>query len=222
MNSSNKIQVGARASPLSRTQVQEVLQELRHHHPQVEFDIHLLATSGDLDHKTSLRMLDKTDFFTKEIDELILTGVCRLGIHSAKDLPLPLPKGLIVICTTRGLDPADSLVFRSGESINTLQPGAVIATSSLRREEMVKQLRKDLTFKDIRGTIGERLIQLEKGDADGVVIAEAALIRLGLTHLNRIRLPGTTVEGQGRLAIVARKDDTEMRLLFRSMDKGNL
>lgn len=218
MHCSNKnpyvIPIGARTSPLSRAQVQEILTGLQSFYPNVSFEEHYFASTGDLDQITSLRTLDKTDFFTKEIDEAILSGQCRLGIHSAKDLPFPLPKGIVLICLTKGVDPADVLVLREGETLSSLPPSACIATSSLRREETVKQLRPDLTFSDLRGTIEKRLSKLATGEADGVVVAEAALIRLGLTHLNRIRLPGTTTEGQGRLAVLARKGDKEMEELF--------
>lgn len=217
-SNSLKIVIGARSSPLSKVQVQEVLQELKNYYPHIEFDPFYTTTVGDRDQQTSLRTLDRTDFFTKDIDQLLLSGQCRLGIHSAKDLPFPIPEGLKLICLTKGIDPSDSLVLRDGETLDSLPSGAVIATSSVRREETVKQLRSDLSFKDLRGTIGQRLSQLEQGEADGVVVAEAALIRLGLTHLNRVRLPGTTVEGQGQLAIIARSDDQEMETLFSCMD----
>jgi hydroxymethylbilane synthase len=213
-----KIPVGARSSSLSRAQVKEVLQALKPYYPLVEFSVHYLMTIGDHDQASSLRSLDKTNFFTKEIDEGLLEGRFRLGIHSAKDLPAPLPRGLALICLTQGVDPADVLVLRSNETLESLPFQARIATSSIRREESVKQLRPDLTFCDLRGTIDQRLAKLDCKEADGVVVAEAALIRLELTHLNRIRLPGKTVEGQGQLAILAREEDKEMENLFSCLD----
>lgn len=212
------ISVGARSSPLSRVQVQEILEELHQYYPSIFFEVSYVMTYGDKDRQTSLRDLERTDFFTREVDEMVLDGRCRIGIHSAKDLPIPLSDGLVVVCLTNGIDPSDSLVLRPGESVDLLPAGAKIATSSLRREEMVRQLRVDLQFCDIRGTIAERLAILERDEVDGVVIAEAALIRLGLTHLNRIKLPGETVEGQGKLAVVARIEDGEMRQLFAPLD----
>lgn len=212
------LSVGARPSPLSRAQVKEILQALQHYHPQVSFDIHYITTVGDRDQKTSLRSLDRTDFFTKDIDAWVLQGRGRLGIHSAKDLPVPLTKGLTLFCLTQGVDSSDSLVFRPHATLHSLPAGARIATSSVRREETVKRLRSDLSFCDLRGTIEQRLTKLETGEADGVVVAEAALIRLGLTHLNRIRLPGPTAEGQGQLAVVGREEDPEIKALFACLD----
>ena len=199
---------------MSQAQVAEILTEIRLHHPDLSFECLFAETIGDKDKKTSLRSLGKTDFFTREVDQLLLSGQCRIAIHSAKDLPDPLSKGLKLIALTSGVDPSDVLVMRSGSSLTSLPPQAVIATSSERREEAVKILRKDLTFIDIRGTIGERIEKLMQGKADGVVVAEAALIRLGLTHLNRVKLSGETTPFQGQLAILAREGDTEMEALF--------
>lgn len=206
--------MGARESPLSQIQVQEVLTELRHYYPDMQFETLLMKSSGDKDKITSLRTLGKSDFFTKEIDDMVLSGQCRVGLHSAKDLPEPLPKGLKIVAITKGLDSSDSLVLAPG--VETLQTGSIVATSSERREEAVSQLYpdKEIQFVDIRGTIGERLAKLKSGTIDGVVIAEAALIRLGLTSLNRVRLPGTTTPFQGQLAVIAREDDLEMARLF--------
>jgi hydroxymethylbilane synthase len=173
-----------------------------------------VETVGDQDRKTvSLRSLGKTDFFTREIDELLLHKQVRLGVHSAKDLPDPLPRGLCVAALTEGLDPRDSLVFK-----NALRPNCLVATSSERREAAVRSLYPEARFVDVRGTIKERLQLVERDEVDGVVVAEAALIRLQLTHLNRIFLPGETVAGQGQLAVVCRSDDTEMQRILRSID----
>ena len=212
------IEVGARSSPLSLVQVEEIYGALKNKHPHIQFQLHTMFTVGDLDMTTSLRTLGFTDFFTKEIDRWVLNGKGRVGIHSAKDLPTPLREGLTLFCLNQGLDSSDALVLRPNDSLSSLPSGAIIATSSLRREETVKILRDDFTFCDIRGTIGQRLAKLEMGEVDGVVIAEAALIRLGLTHLNRIRLPGTTAEGQGRLAVVGREEDQEIMELFKCLD----
>ena len=209
------IQVGARASKLSLIQVQEVLSELRQYDPGIDFQLTTLKTTGDQQLGVSLRDLEKTDFFTRELDHMLLSGQCRLTIHSAKDLPEPLPVGIAIVAITQGIAEWDSLVLRPGE---TLKPGAVIATSSERREKAVLALRSDVRFDDLRGPVEKRLERLKNGTADGVVVAEAALVRLGLTHLNRIRLPGEATPFQGKLAVLARTDDEEMKLLFLKID----
>lgn len=214
-----KISVAGRQSPLSQAQIQEVLSALKIHHPQIEFDTYLVESCGDKDQKTSLRTMGKTDFFTKEVDEALLSGKARIAIHSAKDLPEPIPEGLSIVALTEGVDPSDSLVLRKGTSLHTLPPGALIATSSERREAAIRQLRSDLSFCDIRGIISKRLEKLFNNEVDGVVIAEAALIRLGLTHLNRVTIPGETALYQGQLAILARSNDKEMVNLFAKLDR---
>lgn len=188
------LKIGARSSPLSRAQVEEVRNELR-----LEFEVVWVETMGDRDKITSLKGMEKTNFFTKELDEMVMTGEIDAAIHSAKDLPDPLPRGLEVAWISEGLDPRDSLVFEK-------EPIEVVATSSVRREEAVRSIYPGCRFVDLRGTIHERLAKLGKG-IDGVVIAEAALIRLQLTHLNRIILPGPTASLQGKLAIVCRANE---------------
>jgi len=208
------ISVGARSSSLSKAQVEEVLTLIQQFHPTIRFSSLWLKTTGDNDLKTSLRTLEKTDFFTKEIDSAVLEGRCRVGIHSAKDLPEPLTSGLALAALTKGVDPSDSLVFRDGQTLESLPQGALIATSSLRREEMVSHFRSDLRFVDVRGDIDSRLAKLNRHEFDGLVVAEAALIRLKKTHLNRILLKGETTPFQGRLAVITKEVDEEMMLLF--------
>lgn len=185
------LRVGARCSPLSRAQVEEIRQEC-----QLDCSIVWVETWGDRDQTTSLRQMEKTDFFTRELDQMVLEGKIDAAIHSAKDLPDPLPRGLKVAYLSRGVDPRDSLVIKK-------EPIHLVATSSLRREGAVRALYPHCTFVDVRGTIQERL---EK-EVDAVVVAEAALIRLHLTHLHRVYLPGPTAPLQGKIAIVCRIDE---------------
>jgi hydroxymethylbilane synthase len=212
------ITVGARSSLLSRAQVDEVLLELRKYYPSLSLSPIWVKTTGDKDLLTSLKLMDKTDFFTKEIDQMLLKGECRIAVHSAKDLPDPLTSGLCCVALTVGVDSSDVLVLRDRENLSSLPANAKIATSSLRREEMIKELREDFICVDIRGTIEERLKKLDSREVDALVMAEAALIRLKLTSRNRIRLPGPTAKYQGQLAILAREDDTEMQELFACID----
>lgn len=194
------MKIGARSSPLSRAQVEEVLSFF----PKFPVEMIWVETMGDRDKKTSLRTLGKTDFFTRELDELLLGGKIDAAVHSAKDLPDPLPRGLKLAFLSPGLDPRDCLVLRQGEH---LRPNMLIATSSKRREEAACALCPTARFIDLRGTIQERLEKIITHQVDGVVLAECALIRLKLTHLNRIFLPGDIAPLQGKLAIVTREDN---------------
>lgn len=219
--SARTIKVGARSSCLSRAQVQEVLQEVLQFYPNIYFEPIWIETTGDKDRR-SLRDLDKTDFFTKEIDQLLLQKNCDIAIHSAKDLPEPLPFGLTLAALTKGVNSSDVLVMRDQETIDTLKKGARIGTSSIRREEAILKLRSDFICADIRGTIDQRLALLDQSHVDGLVMAEAALIRLGWTHRNRIFLPGPVAALQGRLAVIVRTDDDEMKTFFSSIDTRSL
>lgn len=218
LSAEKKITVAARGSKLSQAQVWEVFFTLIALHPNLSFAPTWVETSGDKDKKSSLRDIGKTDFFTKEVDALILEKKCRIAIHSAKDLPDPIPQGLKVVAITKGQDPSDVLVLRENETLSTLAKGARIGTSCVRREEMVNALKPDLQCVDIRGTIEERLAKLDHFEVDGVVMAEAALIRLKLNARNRIALAGDAAPLQGQLAIVGREEDEEIQELFSFLD----
>ncbi len=207
------VKVGARGSNLSQKQVWELLKELTAFYPNVSFDPIWMKTAGDKDLKTSLKLLENSNFFTKELDEKLLSGEVRLTIHSAKDLPDPLEKGLSIIALTHGLDPSDSLVIHKD-----FTGKGKIATSSIRREKTVLDLYPEAQIVDIRGTIEQRLSYIERNEIEGLVVAECALIRLGLTALPRIKLPEPYASYQGQLAVVARSDDLEMRSLFCCID----
>lgn len=202
--------VGSRASSLARAQVAEVLTEIRYFVKDITFSPLWIETLGDRDRQTDLRNLLKTDFFTREIDEALLAGKTRIAIHSAKDLPDPLPEGLALVALTAGQDPRDMLVGK-------LFPGARVGISSLRREKIIVSLEKESQMMPIRGTIEERLSLLEKGHLDALVVPEAALLRLKLDP-PRMPLLGSSAPLQGQLAIVAREDDREMKELFAPLD----
>ncbi len=212
------IKVGARASKLSLKQVEEVAHGIRYHHPNLSFAVMCCQTKGDLDQKTSLRDLGQTDFFTHELDHWLLTKKCRIAIHSAKDLPDPLPKGLKVIALTQNKNNEDTLVLKPGATLNDFPKGFKVGTSSYNRKEGIQKLVPNAQIYDLRGTIEKRIHKVIKGELDGVVIAKVALMRLNLMHLNHLDLEIKTSPLQGSLAILAREGDKEMEKLFSSID----
>ena len=203
---------GARDSPLSQAQFFEIQQEI----PDIPFSPVFVKTVGDRNKGISLRTLGKSDFFTRELDQMLLAGDIRIALHSAKDLPDPLPEGLVLAALTVGVDSRDALVVRQGEELSSVR---IVATSSTSREDRVRELLPDAQFVDLRGTIQERLRLLDENKVDGVVVAEAALVRLKLRHLNRFFLPPPVTENQGRLAVLCRKEDHEMIELFRPLNE---
>lgn len=189
--------------------------------PKIRMIPTLLMTSGDVDQTTPLRLMEKTDFFTREVDEKVLQGEADLAIHSAKDLPATIPEGLVVAAITKGVDPADSLVFRQGFSLTQFPIGGRVGTSSLRREKRVRQMLPQAIMTDLRGSVPKRLELLEQdlalpGSLHAIVVAEAALIRLE-SLVPRVKMAGEHPL-QGKLAVLARKSDPLISSLFSCID----
>jgi len=204
------ITVGARDSRLSKNQVIELFGELGRVAPHVRLQPYYLKTVGDRDLKSSLKMMEKTDFFTRDIEEAQLKHKCRISVHSAKDLPETLTKGLKVIAITEGVSKRDVLL------LHTKKP-KTIATSSERREKAVKTLFPNVTCCEVRGGVPERIKRWQNGEWDGLVVAEAALIRLNM-HFPMVALPGEPAPLQGQLAVVGWSWDKEMEHLFAPLD----
>ncbi|MBI5273904.1 MAG: hydroxymethylbilane synthase [Chlamydiales bacterium] len=209
-----KIKIGARKSPLSIAQVKEVFQEIKAWAPDILFNLKTYTTTGDADLTTSLKEMEKTDFFTKEIDDGLLGAEIDIAIHSAKDLPATLPDELEIYAITKGVDPRDSVVLYPPFTLKTLPFSSIIGTSSKRREEYLKTIREDFRFFDIRGNIQQRLDLLKSRKIDALVVAESALIRLNLTHLHRVILDAQTTPLQGKLAVIGRKNNVLLKQLF--------
>lgn len=209
------IRVAARSSPLSRAQVNEVFRHLAPY-KNIKFETIFLDAIGDIDLLTPLNTLAKTDFFTQNIDQMLIDNKADIAIHSAKDLPEKIPQELEVIAITQGVDPRDSLVsFKY--NLKTLPFGAIIGACSDRRVEGIKKLRNDVSVRSIRGTINHRIEQLKSGDYDAIILAEAGLIRLNLDVPREIiEIPVAPL--QGKLAIVARKNDFQLKELFKVLD----
>ncbi len=216
---SNKtISVCARGSKLSRIQVEEVHSALKDQYENLEFDCTFLETIGDKDLTTPLTKVLDSDFFTREIDNFILEGKADISIHSAKDLPDPLPEGLQLIAITKGVDPSDALVLKEGFDLTSLPQKGRIGTSSKARHEAITKLRSDLVPTEIRGPVDKRCALIEEGVVDGIVVAKAALIRLGFEHLNIFDMDHAPHPMQGKLAIVAKSSREDLKKLFLPLD----
>lgn len=214
----NKIKVISRHSKLALIQVDEVFDQL----PEVSFSCDICKSYGDKNLHISL--MDKSlpsDFFTKELDEAILRGDADVAVHSAKDLPYPLPASLEIIALTAKKTGSDSLVVRKDlppYTLNDLPIGAIIGTSSENRKKELISYRNDLTIKSIRGTIEERIAKTDNGDYDAVIVATCALERLGLHDRITDILPFKTHPLQGCLAVVAKNDRADLKKIFAKID----
>jgi hydroxymethylbilane synthase len=217
------ILIGTRGSPLALWQANHVRALLIDAHGLGESDVALSAitTSGDRIRDKPLRDFGGKGLFTKEIDEALLVGAVALAVHSMKDLPTELPPGIAIAAVLPRGDVRDAFISAKGESLAALAPGAVVGTSSLRRQAQVKRLRPDLRAIDLRGNVETRLAKLERGMADATLLALAGLTRLGLTtHVTSVlsmeeMLPAVA---QGAIGIACRSDDAKMRDLLQALN----
>lgn len=213
-----RLRLGTRPSPLAIRQVKEVEKLLG---GIASFEIIPVMTTGDRDKKTPLSGMEGSDFFTRDIEEALISGRIDAAVHSAKDLEAEQPGELMIAAVTRSTSPYECLISRDRRSLGRLRSGAAIGTSSLKRKEALLRFRPDLIIKDIRGTIEERLARLDKGDYDAVIMAHAALIRLGYEDRISEIIPADIIRPhplQGRLAVQIRRDRPDLAGIFRRID----
>lgn len=197
-----KIRVIARGSRLSRLQVEEVFKNF----PELAYEIKYLESYGDKNQQISLLNGEApADIFTRELDDAIRQRDADIAIHSAKDLPYPLPEDIEVIALFPAFDTTDSLVSRDHKKLAELPAGSIIGTSSPLRKKGLNELCPDLTIKGIRGCIEERVQQVKDGKYDAAIVATCALKRLGMEDEIAEVLPFPTHPLQGFLAITALK-----------------
>ena len=208
-----KIRVIARGSRLSRLQVEEVFKNF----PELAYEIKYLESYGDKNQQISLLNGEApADIFTRELDDAIRQGDADIAIHSAKDLPYPLPEDIEVIALFPAFDTTDSLVSRDHKKLAELPAGSIIGTSSPLRKKGLNDLRPDLTIKGIRGCIEERVLQVKDGKYDAAIVATCALKRLGMEDEIAEVLPFPTHPLQGFLAVTAKKVSQDLKQAFAS------
>lgn len=217
--------IGSRTSSLALKQVDEILAKLITFYPDFEAKIIGVETYGDKDQKTSISEIEGTDFFTKEIDQYLLDKKIDFAIHSAKDLPDKLNKGIKVVAITESIELRDVLVAKNNLKLDQLSYGAVIGTSSKRRKAQLKNYRKDFKIVDIRGDIPRRLEILKDKNSklDALVIAAAGLIRLGSQDQISQKLSFDIMQPhplQGSLAITIREKDKNLKNILETLDKN--
>lgn len=206
-----KIRVIARGSRLSRLQVEEVFKNF----PELAYEIKYLESYGDKNQQISLLNGEApADIFTRELDDAIRQGDADIAIHSAKDLPYPLPEDIEVIALFPAFDTTDSLVSRDHKKLAELPAGSIIGTSSPLRKKGLNELRPYLTIKGIRGCIEERVQQVKDGKYDAAIVATCALKRLGMEDEITEVLPFPTHPLQGFLAVTAKKGSQDLKQAF--------
>ena len=207
-----KLRIGTRGSPLALWQAHEVRRLLCAAHGLAEeaIAIVVIKTSGDRIQDRPLSEVGGKGLFTKEIEEALLERSIDLAVHSMKDVATVLPEGLVIPCLLPREDPRDALISPKARSLAELPPGAVVGTSSLRRQSQVRQVRPDLKVVSLRGNVETRLRKIADGHADATLLALAGLKRLGLeAHVAAAlsvdeMLPAIA---QGAIGIEVRSDD---------------
>jgi hydroxymethylbilane synthase len=219
-----RITIGTRGSQLALWQSNWVRSEIMSRHPEIEVGISVISTKGDRVLDVSLPKLGEQGkgLFTKELEEAILDRRADLAVHSLKDLPTEIPRGLRIAAICEREDVRDALVAREGiDSFDALPGAASLGTSSLRRQAQLLARRGDLLIRPVRGNVDTRLRKLDSGEFDAMVLAAAGLHRLG--HGDRITqylsddfmVPAV---GQGALAIETRENDEEVDAIVRELD----
>ncbi|MEO6028911.1 MAG: hydroxymethylbilane synthase [Candidatus Binatia bacterium] len=212
------LRLGTRGSALALRQSSMVAAALERLGTTVE--LVTIKTSGDVA-TGSLAALGGKGLFVKEIDEALLRHQIDLAVHSLKDVPATLPKGLALVATPPRADARDVLIAAAGVGFADLPAGTRIGTSSLRRRAQVASLRPDLAVVEMRGNVDTRLAKLGRGEVDAILLAAAGLERLGLTPAGAIALQPTVFVpaiGQGILALEARADDDAVRAIVGALD----
>ena len=211
------LKIATRQSPLALWQANYVKDRLQQLYPDLTIELVPMVTKGDVILDSPLAKIGGKGLFVKELENALLTQEADIAVHSMKDVPMQFPEGLGLAVICQREDPRDAFVSHSYRTFAELPQGAVVGTSSLRRQCQLKALRPDLDIRSLRGNVGTRLSKLDNGDYDAIILASAGLIRLGLA--DRIAsfidveqsLPAA---GQGAVGIECRTDDVQVQALL--------
>ncbi len=217
MSSQPPLRIATRQSALALWQAHYVADALRALNPELVVELVPMVTQGDRILDVPLAKIGGKGLFVKELELAMLDGRADIAVHSMKDVPMAFPDGLslAVICPRE--DPSDAFVSSRFESLGTLPQGAVVGTSSLRRQCQLRRWRPDLQIKDLRGNVNTRLARLDAGEFDAIVLATAGLLRLEMADRIRHRIAPELMlpaVGQGAVGIECRTDDERTRALL--------
>ena len=211
------LKIATRQSPLALWQANYVKDRLQQLYPDLTIELVPMVTKGDVILDSPLAKIGGKGLFVKELENALLNKEADIAVHSMKDVPMQFPEGLGLAVICQREDPRDAFVSHSYRTFAELPQGAVVGTSSLRRQCQLKALRPDLNIRSLRGNVGTRLSKLDNGDYDAIILASAGLIRLG--SADRIAsfidveqsLPAA---GQGAVGIECRTDDMQVQALL--------
>ncbi|WP_301098591.1 hydroxymethylbilane synthase [Otariodibacter sp.] len=204
------LRIATRQSPLALWQANFVKNALEKYFPELSVELVTMVTKGDIILDTPLAKIGGKGLFVKELELALLENKADLAVHSMKDVPMNFPEGLGLAVICQREDPRDAFVSNTYKSLDELPQGAVVGTSSLRRQCQIMAKYPRLTVKSLRGNVGTRLSKLDNGEYDAIILASAGLIRLELEH--RITSFLSTEQslpavGQGAVGIETREND---------------
>ncbi|WKE65566.1 hydroxymethylbilane synthase [Gallaecimonas kandeliae] len=214
---SQSIRIATRQSPLALWQAHHVKEALEAAHPGLEVVLVPMTTQGDKILDTPLAKVGGKGLFVKELELAMLDGRADIAVHSMKDVPVEFPEGLGLVTICEREDPLDAFVSNRSPDLDALPAGAVVGTSSLRRQCQLRARRPDLVVKDLRGNVNSRLAKLDDGQYDAIILACAGLKRLGMGDRIRSALPpelSLPAVGQGAVGIEARLGDERVLALL--------
>ena len=222
-----RLRIGTRGSALALAQTRLVIAALAKAHGWSESEagarseIVVIRTTGDQIQDRPLADIGGKGLFAKEIEEALLNGAIDCAVHSLKDMPSILPPSLVIDCHLPREDPRDAFVSTAAANLDELPRGAVLGTSSVRRQAILMNRRPDLRLVDFRGNVDTRLDKLARGEAAATVLALAGLKRLGAeSHARHIfsRQEMLPAVAQGTIGIEARIGDARVRDLIAPID----
>ncbi|MBX7490752.1 hydroxymethylbilane synthase [Helicobacter turcicus] len=217
-----KLTIGTRGSVLALWQANHIKNLLETQYPTLLVELKIVKTKGDKILDVPLAKIGGKGLFTKELEMLLLDGSIDLAVHSLKDVPVDFVEGLGLAAITRREDVRDSFLSFKYESLESLQRGARVGTTSLRRVMQINALREDLDCQSLRGNVQTRLQRLENGEFDAIILAQAGVNRLELKGIPYIRplefmIPAM---GQAALGIECREDSECVEILNFLNDKN--
>lgn len=219
-NNSRNIRIATRKSALALWQAEFVKAELLKHHTNITVELVPMSTQGDRILDTPLAKIGGKGLFIKELEVAMLEGRADIAVHSMKDVPIAFPEGFGLHAICERENPFDAFVSNEFDSIDSLPQGAIVGTSSLRRQCQIRFHRPDLQIKDLRGNVNTRLSKLDNNEYDAIILAAAGLLRLNMPDRIRYTLPAELslpAVGQGAVGIECRNDDQALITLLKPL-----
>jgi hydroxymethylbilane synthase len=216
----NKVRIATRKSPLALWQAEYVKRQLLVNHPDLQVELVAMSTRGDKLLDAPLAKVGGKGLFVKELEVAMLEGRADIAVHSMKDVPMEFPEGLALSVICEREDPTDAFVSNQYTDLNQLPEGAIVGSSSLRRQSQIRSKYPHLKIKDLRGNVNTRLNKLDNGDYDALILASAGLIRLDMAHRISSRLDThlcLPAGGQGAVGIECRSNDLDILALLQPL-----